>query len=506
MGEATDHFAQTEVEELDIALKEAQAQSKKSTDHGARGFGRPAGKTAFLTSLLSQVPGAGLLCQQAEQLQAQSDAQERAIQSDATSESMSYYGNTRESRLGTRFGASQIPAGDQVGSGTPLTGPKFDPVKMAAQIYPILEFRDKVVKIVSATIEKIPGLEVLVEKITETVTLFVLSLLAPFIRPIINTVSDQLKAGSSSVVDASGQHQYEPWTDPHCSDPTHSLLSKDHFSNILNEPAGKIASTILQYVAPRVFYAWENIAIPVDQVLDDVVRVFHHPALRDHKCELHSNMFRVVEQWAHSLPDQGADLNNILSSDGVRQGRNLKGLDGSQTAHNHGGIPSTTWEKLSKIRASGANRDDMDVDDATNSLADTTVELEGDTAYDITGSAFCPRVPTPTQQSSASTTPRPPPEAVNQGPYLEPSYHNDGIHQHYATYGESSAPHGQGYSQPYEATGPFPPRPSYEFNSNSPLLPPAQQGGYGYEGYEGGSAPPPQQQHQHGHYYAERQS
>ena len=76
------------------------------------------------------------------------------------------------------------------------------------------------VRLVNATIEKIPGLEALVEKISETLTLFILSLLAPYIRPIINAVSAQLKAGSGGVIDASGRHQYEPWTDPHCSDPT----------------------------------------------------------------------------------------------------------------------------------------------------------------------------------------------------------------------------------------------------------------------------------------------
>ena len=78
----------------------------------------------------------------------------------------------------------------------------FDPVKTAKQIYPILEFRDKVVRAISSTIAKIPGLEAIVEKIGETLTVFVLSLLAPFIRPIIDAVSKSLKEGSSTVVEA----------------------------------------------------------------------------------------------------------------------------------------------------------------------------------------------------------------------------------------------------------------------------------------------------------------
>ena len=176
------------------------------------------------------------------------------------------------------------------------------------------------------------------EKISETLTLFVLSLLAPYIRPIINAVSTQLKAGSGGIIDASGKHQYEPWTDAHCSDPTHSMLSKDHFSNILNEPAGQVASAILQYVAPRIIFAWQNPDVPVEQVLDDILRVFHHPALRKADCELHRNMFSTVERWARSRPDGGSNLNILLGSESVRHGKNHT-VDASEQSHSHGGFP-----------------------------------------------------------------------------------------------------------------------------------------------------------------------
>ena len=222
--------------------------------------------------------------------------------------------------------------------------PNFDPSKTVQQIYPILVFRDKVVRSISAIISKIPGLEALVDKITETLTVFILSLLAPFIRPIINGLTTQLQAGSSAVVDSSGKHQYEPWTDPHCTDPTHSMLSKDHFSNILNEPAGQVASEILKFVAPRVMYAWDHPNVPLQQVLDDCMKVFHHPAARDHNCEVHRNMFDAVQKWASRRPGGGRDLDDILSSESVRAGRNHK--DGGQTGgaggHSHaapGGTP-----------------------------------------------------------------------------------------------------------------------------------------------------------------------
>jgi hypothetical protein len=217
--------------------------------------------------------------------------------------------------------------------------PDFDPAKTIAQIYPILAFRDKVVRTISAVIEKIPGLEELVEKITETLTVFILSLLAPFVRPVIEALTKTLRTGSSGVIESSAKQQFGPWTDPNCSDPTHSMLSKDHFSNILNPPAGTVAAEILKYVAPRVLYAWQNASVPVDHVLDDCMNVFHHPAVRDNSVEVHKSMFDAVKRWVDSLPDRGRSLNDVLGSHGVHSGKNQKAGTGNE-GHAHKPPPS----------------------------------------------------------------------------------------------------------------------------------------------------------------------
>lgn len=299
---------------MDLAFKEAESRSQGGAASRAFGSSGSSSGLSNMTSLLGQVPGAGDLIRQAQDLQHKSDEQRQYLQ------------NSASVRADIAFNANDAKASQNI------PGTNIDPVKTVKQIYPILEFRDKVAKAISATIEKIPGLEALVEKITETLTLFVLSLLAPFIRPIIEAVSKQLKAGSGGVIDASGRSQYEPWTDPHCSDPTHSLLSKDHFSNILNEPAGQVASIILQYVAPRIIYAWEHPDVPVEQVLNDVIRIFHHPAARDHSCEAHRNMYSTVERWVWNRPDGGSNLHHLLSSDSVRHGKNHT-VDTSKPQH-----------------------------------------------------------------------------------------------------------------------------------------------------------------------------
>ena len=215
----------------------AQLATKGET--GSRGFfGSSSGGGDDFLNLLSQIPGRGAgLASQARDLQVQSQAQEYENKLNRASGNPSFQGPPGS-------------VGGPPGPGIPGMNPNFDAEKTIRQIYPILEFRDKVVKSINATIARIPGLEKLVETISERITVFIMSLLAPFIRPIIEQVSKSLKDGSSAVVKSSADQQFIPWNDPHSSDPTHSMLSKDHFSNYLNPVGGRVATTILQYAAP----------------------------------------------------------------------------------------------------------------------------------------------------------------------------------------------------------------------------------------------------------------
>ncbi len=183
LGEATDHFAQSEVDELDIALKSAQDGAARGGD-GSRGL--LGSSTRDFVGLVGQLPGmGGGFAAEARDLQARSAAQEEQNRAEG---------------------------------GTVIPGTNFDAVETVRKIYPILyalavrafaslwgmgpapeqvfanshfsrAFRDRVVKAINTAIAKVPGLEKLLEHISETLTAFVLGLLAPFIRPIINQVS-----------------------------------------------------------------------------------------------------------------------------------------------------------------------------------------------------------------------------------------------------------------------------------------------------------------------------
>jgi hypothetical protein len=348
LGTATDHFAQTEVQQLDRALGEAQAETNRENLDGQRGFGISGTNMSSLTGLLSQIPGSGgNLCRQAEHLQFEADKQD----------SFNSGSQAIQERGGYQAPRASGPNFSQGGPSANIPGTNVDPVALAKKIYPILEFRDNVVRAIALTIERVPGLEKLVQKIMETLQLFILSLLAPFVRPIINAVSATLKQGSSTLVDTSAKHQFEVWTNISCSDPTHSMLSKDHFSNVLNEPAGFVAAEIVKYVAPRIVYAWEHPGVPEQEVMQDILRVFHHPVLRDQNCELHRNMFDAVQLWLSRNPDR-SKLADILSSEGVRKGKNdIQSTPtfshGSLSASNMFGfsgytqVPAQQWHKIS---------------------------------------------------------------------------------------------------------------------------------------------------------------
>ncbi|KAH7249908.1 heterokaryon incompatibility Het-C [Fusarium redolens] len=444
IGEASDHFTQSEVDEVDVALKNAEGASNRSGGGGGErsllgGFLGIKSSPSDFIGLVSKLPGVGDgFAAQARDLKASSEAQEQRNMS---------YQQTRGDL--SRDNANQVPG----------MSPDFDPVETARKIYPILEFRDKIVKAISRGISKVPGLEKLLEKISETLTAFILGLLAPFIRPIINQVSKVLKDGSSGVITASAKSQYEPWDNPQCSDPTHSMLSKDHFTNILNSCAGRIAATILQYTVPRVLYAWENTGVSVDEVVNDVLRAFHHPAARDDHIEIQRDMFKTVKKWADEHPRRH-ELAHLLSSDSVKNHKNhiLNQVQGNSRSIGGGGCNHGTFGDMANAghgKVAGSLWSQVKTRDLDS--------MEGKDGNPAAG--YLSSSPAPPSQSSFDYGQNPNYAASNSG------------HSQQGGYGAPppQPPYGGGYGGP--------PQPQYG-------APPGQYGGPPPGQY---GAPPPQQ-------------
>ncbi|KAJ6121439.1 hypothetical protein N7512_003904 [Penicillium capsulatum] len=198
------------------------------------------------------------------------------------------------------------------------------------QIYPVLEWHDELLKTINQAIEKIPVLPDLIEQIQDQITIFVFSILAPYVLPIIKQVKSELETGSSEVIQSSREQQHVVFNDDSSSNPTHSMLSKDHFSNVLNEPAGRIASSVVKWVVPQLMQCWDDEDADIDRTLTRIISgVFHHPALREYgddgAVEMREIMFSTVEEWWSEKGDDERDvLREQLSRDGVLEGKNHK--------------------------------------------------------------------------------------------------------------------------------------------------------------------------------------
>ncbi|KAI0804987.1 heterokaryon incompatibility Het-C [Xylaria sp. FL0064] len=454
LGEANDHFTQSEVDQLDVALKNSENSSSGPSGggNGTRGFGSSlfgggsSGASDFI-SLVGSLPGiGGGMASEASDLKRMAQEQERR------NEQSGVYS-------GTRSNVNIVPGMSE----------NFDPVKVSKQVYPILAFRDKIVKSINRGIAKIPGLESLLEKISETLTAFVLGLLAPFIRPIIGAVTKALKDGSSGVISASAHSQLEPWTNPNCSDPTHSMLSKDHFTNVLNPCAGRVAATVLQYVVPRILYAWENPGVPVNEVVNDVSRAFHHPAIRDERIEIQRQMFDTVRKWANDHPRRH-ELDHILGSESVRHGKNHVEAGKGGHGHSHGGgiFDGSYLEQLGHGRPKGSLWDQCATRDFDAMGAGSSVRP---------GSGGPPASNYSERPGSGYGRP-------------SPSHHQPGGypgHQNPIPQGEAASYYG-GSDQAHG-----PPQPSYGAPYGAPHGPPHHGPPHGYPQQGYGGPPPPQQ-------------
>ncbi|EPS35565.1 hypothetical protein H072_11066 [Dactylellina haptotyla CBS 200.50] len=198
------------------------------------------------------------------------------------------------------------------------------------QIMPAIEFHDNLMKSISEAIEKIPILPKILEQFEDRMSVWVFSIMAPFVVPIIRQIKNELRTGSNEIIESSRREQHIVFEDDRCTDPTHSMLSKDHFSNVLNEIAGKTASKVVAWVVPQLMEAWDDERCDVDRLLSRIIHgVLHHPAQRDMgedgARDGRQIMFRSVEEWWRNM-DEGAkdEYRGKLSRRGVENGENHK--------------------------------------------------------------------------------------------------------------------------------------------------------------------------------------
>ncbi|KAJ7240833.1 heterokaryon incompatibility protein Het-C-domain-containing protein [Mycena haematopus] len=226
-------------------------------------------------------------------------------------------------------GIERIRAGPSQGGKRPED---MTPQELHGILWQVLSFRDSVMKKISHWIEAVPMLNSLIEKFTESIEVFVLTTLEPFLKPLLKTATSQLSTVAGEVID--NNDQYEVFNDPRASDPTHSFLSKDHFNLILNEPAGHLARLVLIHTVTLVIKAWDDTSVNVHHLTEDVLSCLFHPDFHSKNSKIQREMMQYMETWVNGL---GARRNSIfqrLTKNAVRNHENIR-------AAGEGGTPAT---------------------------------------------------------------------------------------------------------------------------------------------------------------------
>ncbi|TBU22062.1 heterokaryon incompatibility protein HET-C [Dichomitus squalens] len=278
LGEATDHISQASVTDLNAELDKARAKAGGDS----RGGNGPADT---LRSVLFKLPGGD------------NSEMERELQ-----------------------GVERIRAEPyQQGGKRPED---MSPQELHSVIWQVLTFRDSVMKKIERTIERIPGLGPLIEKISESISVFVFTTLEPFLKPLMKQATSGLQLASGEVIN--NQDQYEVFNDPRASDPTHSFLSKDHFNLILNEPAGNLAKIILTHAVNLVVRAWDDTSMNAHHVTEDILQCLFHPEFHDRNSQIQREMLNYMHSWVQGLGGQQHETLRRLTKQAVRNHENMR--------------------------------------------------------------------------------------------------------------------------------------------------------------------------------------
>jgi len=278
LGSATDSLSEASVTDLNKEMDKAREKTMSSS----RG-GPPSDPAEDLRSLFSSLPG--------------SDAQDLSRDLDSI---------------------NHLRAGPAQGGKDPQ---QMSAKELHATLWQILTFRDSVVKKISKTIEKIPGLGPLLEKMMDSISVFIFTTLEPFMKPLLQTATTSLNTASAEVINK--HDQYEVFNDPRASDPTHSFLSKDHFNLILNESAGLLAQVIVRHTVPLITKAWDDNNLNVRQITEDITQCMFHPDFHNPQSQVQREMLKCMSDWFNKLPKK-QDVLRRLTKEAVRNHEHVR--------------------------------------------------------------------------------------------------------------------------------------------------------------------------------------
>ncbi|PPQ63835.1 hypothetical protein CVT24_009785 [Panaeolus cyanescens] len=202
----------------------------------------------------------------------------------------------------------------------------FDPNNVAPpevqqKLKDLLKWHDDVMRNVSKKIEMVPGLSNLMDEISDALNEYIYTVLAPYVGPLLVQATGVLDEGSKAVID--NDDQYEVFNNPNAHDPSHSMLSKDHFGLVLNEPAGKIAKVVVEHTVNLIVQAWSN-RDNADNVINQILEAFHHPYYATGRSQIQNRMFDEMQKWFGGLGSEGRLVIQSLTKESVRDHKNKR--------------------------------------------------------------------------------------------------------------------------------------------------------------------------------------
>ncbi|KAF3014260.1 hypothetical protein E8E14_010758 [Neopestalotiopsis sp. 37M] len=136
------------------------------------------------------------------------------------------------------------------------------------------------------------------------------------LRNAVKAAKDRVDAEAAKAASAA---VYEDGSD--ASDPSHSDLSKDHFSNVLNQPSGLVATVTTNWTVQQVVRCWDDPKIDANETIDEILTILHHPAFpgKNKRTKIQQYMFDTVKTWWEgNPPEEQARLRSKLTKESVR--------------------------------------------------------------------------------------------------------------------------------------------------------------------------------------------
>ena len=196
--------------------------------------------------------------------------------------------------LPTGSGSTESKESDQVDAAT-------NPTFLWQAIEPVFYFHDRISKWMQESAQESGEIGVgesrsqLGEETNQLVFQFLTIMIESAVKELRNAVKAAKEKVDEEAAKSSAAAVYQPGSS--ASDPSHSDLSKDHFSNVLNQVAGLVATVTTNWTTQQVVRCWDDPTLDADKTIDQILTILHHPAFPKRKTKIQQYMFEEVEKW-----------------------------------------------------------------------------------------------------------------------------------------------------------------------------------------------------------------